>query len=217
MDTGSQNETDGGAQTETSSAASGRESHNVLLRVECISGRSIKANALGPSECVQRKRWPPDKQPRTGLQSFLIIQFFLRWIAVGIWLLFAILAFHRSFYYARERTNLHLATGVSAPFLVMACWALFSLASRVLKVCRAKQIWYAECDASFMSADVCRAANAHFTCHDRCCFCKLRLSYRTKQRRRLVGISLVQLTSLVSLLSRHCSQTSPVSFRPPAC
>ena len=78
------------------------------------------------------------------VQRFLLVQFLLRWFVMGVWILFAVLTSRPSFSYGREPLSLHLATAVCATFLVVSCSALISLATRLLKIYRAQQQWYAE-------------------------------------------------------------------------
>ena len=77
------------------------------------------------------------------VQRFLLLQFLLRWLAIGVWVLFAVLAYHVSFYVQHEQLNLHLATGISAGFLAVVCTAVARLLYGVMKAFKNQQSWYA--------------------------------------------------------------------------
>ena len=76
------------------------------------------------------------------LQRFLLLQFLLRWLTLGVWIFFAVLAYQVSFYVQREEQNLHLATALSAGFLGVVCLALTRLLYSVWRTFRDKQSWY---------------------------------------------------------------------------
>lgn len=78
---------------------------------------------------------------RGHVQRFLFLQFLLRWLAVGLWILFTVLAYRVSFYTSREQLNLRLATGLSAGFLGVVCIALGSLLHAVWKTFSSQQHW----------------------------------------------------------------------------
>ena len=75
------------------------------------------------------------------LQKFVFCQFTLRWTACGIWMVFAALAYRKSFYHKEELDNLHLATALSAVFLAAAVAIMATLICLVVKVAQAQQHW----------------------------------------------------------------------------
>ncbi|KAL3161314.1 hypothetical protein ABBQ38_009668 [Trebouxia sp. C0009 RCD-2024] len=127
---------------------SSQTKNTVVLRVECVSGRTLK--------------------------KFLLLQFILRWLAVGLWILFAVLAYQLSFYTQREEVNIRLATGLSAGSLGVVCIALASLLYGIWRSCTNQQDW-------------------------------------TLPRRRLVGISLVQLASLAGAVAMFAASSAIAS------
>ena len=73
------------------------------------------------------------------MQRFLLLQFLLRWLTLGVWIFFAVLAYQVSFYVQREK---RLATALSAGFLGVVCLALMRLLNSVWRMLRDKQSWY---------------------------------------------------------------------------
>lgn len=71
------------------------------------------------------------------MQMFVFFQFTLRWISIGIWIVFAALAYKHSF----ELHNLHLATALSAVFLAAAVAIMLTLIHLVIRVAQAQQHW----------------------------------------------------------------------------
>ena len=121
---------------------SSQAKNTVVLRVECVSGRTLKVH-LSIRSVADHGAAGPCVKAIVPMQKFLLLQFILRWLAVGLWILFAVLAYQLSFYTQREELNIRLATGLSAGSLGVVCIALASLLYGIWRSCTNQQNWYA--------------------------------------------------------------------------
>ena len=77
------------------------------------------------------------------MQKFMLLQFLLRWVTLGIWIVFCVMMARVSFYVQHEKLNLHLATALSASLLLVVCIALTGLLRGIRRASQSHQKWCA--------------------------------------------------------------------------
>ena len=77
------------------------------------------------------------------MQKFLLLQFLLRWVTLGIWIVFSVVMAQVSFYVQHEKLNLQLATALSASLLLVVCIALTGLLHGMWRASKSHQKWCA--------------------------------------------------------------------------
>ena len=75
------------------------------------------------------------------MQKFVCAQFFLRWLAISLWVVIAALAYRKAFYRQQKLRDLHLNTAISAFFLTAVVLVLSTLVYFVVRVSHAQQQW----------------------------------------------------------------------------